>query len=315
MLCYALHAFILLLVLTGCDERQHHVALGTLERDRIALTATVNEVVVALPEAQGSPVKKGMVLVKLDDTWQQTQVGKAEAEMVQAVANLEKLRNGARREDVAAARAKVAGAKAALADSTNDYARKFSLADQKVISRADMDKALALRDADRATLHSAEEELLRLTNGSRYEDLLIAQAQLNAAGAILAGAHQQLDDLTIRATRDGILDSLPWNLGERVTMGSPVAIVLAGSAPFARVYIPEPSRAKIGVGDKLSVHIDGVAQPITGQVRWLSMQAAFTPYYALNQEERSHLMYLAEVQLPDSAAALPNGVPVQVVLP
>jgi HlyD family secretion protein len=33
------------------------------------------------------------------------------------------------------------------------------------------------------------------------------------------------------ATRDGILDNLPWNLGERVTLGSPVAVVLAGLAP------------------------------------------------------------------------------------
>ncbi len=37
--------------------------------------------------------------------------------------------------------------------------------------------------------------------------------------------------------------------------------------------------------------------------------------YGYNQEERARLMFLAEVQLPESAAALPSGVPAQVDLP
>jgi len=42
-----------LVVMLGCDDNSSAVALGTLERDRIAHTATANEVVVALPVAQG----------------------------------------------------------------------------------------------------------------------------------------------------------------------------------------------------------------------------------------------------------------------
>ena len=126
---------------------------------------------------------------------------------------------------------------------------------------------------------------------------------------------KKLADLTINATRDGILDNLPWNLGERVTTGSPLAIVLAGKAPFARIYVPEPYRVRLKVGDKLVVHVDGLEKSIVGSLRWISSEPAFTPFYALNQEERSRLMYLAEVQLPDSEAYLPNGVPTQVELP
>jgi len=145
--------------------------------------------------------------------------------------------------------------------------------------------------------------------------LLEAEALLDAALATLASEKKKLADLTVLATRDGILDNLPWNLGERVTTGSPLAIVLAGKAPFARVYVPEPYRVKVKVGDELVVHVDGLEKPLTGQVRWIATEPAFTPYYALNQEERSRLMYLAEVQLPDSEAHLPNGVPAQVELP
>ncbi|HDY8081979.1 TPA: hypothetical protein RQL02_004964, partial [Vibrio vulnificus] len=43
-------------------------------------------------------------------------------------------------------------------------------------------------------------------------------------------------------------------------------------------------------------------------------EASFTPYYALTEEERSRLMYLAEVDLTEAAHALPSGVPTQVDL-
>lgn len=302
------------MLLAACDGRPKNIALGTLERDRIAHTATINEVVVALPVSQGSLVTKGAIIVQLDDTIQKAQVRKTEADVVQAQAHLEKLRNGARVEDVAAAQAKVASAKASLIESEANYKRSLELS-ETAISIAARDKALAKRDSDRASLQSAREELRKLTNGTRPEDLLKAEAELLSVNAVLASEKKKLDDLTVRATRDGILDNLPWNLGERVTTGSPLAIVLAGNAPYARVYIPEPYRVKVNVGDELLVHVDGLDSTITGTLRWIATDPAFTPYYALNQEERSRLMFLAEVQLPDNQAHLPNGVPAQVQLP
>ncbi|WP_261389209.1 HlyD family secretion protein [Ferrimonas balearica] len=301
--------------LAGCTPHEQGLALGTLERDRVAHTATVNEVVVALPIPQGQAVRQGDLLVKLDDRQQQAVVARAEADVTRAQANLEKLRNGAREEEVAAAQARVAGARATLVDAQQTYRRNQDLVARRMVSQAELDRALANRDAADATLRSAQEELRELTNGTREEDLRMAESELAAADAVLASERKRLADLTILATRDGVLDNLPWNLGERVTVGSPVAVVLAGKAPYARVYVPEPYRVHIQVGQALSVKIDGLNNPIEGQVRWVSNEPAFTPYYALNQSERSRLMYLAEVQLPDSAAALPNGVPVQVSLP
>lgn len=302
-------------ILTACDGHPQNIALGTLERDRIAHTATTNEVVTELPVKQGSQVTKGTVLVKLDETLQTAQVNKAAAQVAQAEAHLEKLRSGAREEEVAAAVAKVAGAKASLVESEANYKRAIELRKSKTISEAERDQKLALRDANRASLQSAREELRILTNGTRIEDLREAEALLDAAVATLASEKKKLADLTVVATRDGILDNLPWNLGERVTAGSPLAIVLAGKAPFARIYVPEPYRVRVKVGDELMVRVDGLEKTITGRLRWIASEPAFTPYYALNQEERARLMYLAEVQLPDSEAHLPNGLPAQVELP
>ncbi len=304
-----------LIFLNACDNNKHGIALGTLERERIAHTATVSEVITALPVNAGSQVSKGTILVKLDDTIQKALVAKAKAQRQQAKANLEKVHNGAREEEVAAASAQVAGAKAALVKSEANYQRAKILIKKELASQATLDNTLASRDENTAKLHNAQEKLLQLINGARIEDLQIAEAILATAIAVVDSEKKKLSDLTITAKRDGLLDNLPWNLGERVTQGSPVAIVLAGTAPFARIYVPEPYRVKIKVADKLTVHVDGLVTPIIGTVRWISSEPAFTPYYALNQEERANLMYLAEIQLPDSAADLPMGVPTQVKMP
>lgn len=310
--------FFLCLIMTlliGCDNFSPNIALGTLERDRIVHTATINEVIVELPITPGSQVKKGVVLVRLNDTFQTAQVAKAKAQVLQAEIHLEKLVNGAREEEIAASRARVAGAKAQLVQSQAQYKRQIEIAKLDLNSQSDVDGALAKRDSDQAFLDSSLEQLRELIRGTRSEDLRMAEANLVAIKAAYDAELKKLADLTITATRDGILDNLPWNLGERVTTGSPVAIVIAGQSPYARVYIPEPYRVNIHPGSQFMVHIDGIEQPILGTVKWISNDPAFTPYYALNQQERSRLMYLAEVQLPDSAAHLPNGVPVQVELP
>ena len=302
-------------VLAACNSEDGNVALGNLERDRVALTATAAEVLVELPVAQGTFVKKGTILAKLDTTEQQAVVNQSRAEVQKAKANLQKLENGAREEEIAKARASVAGAKAELVEAENNFKRFKDLTGRGTTSQAQLDSARASRDAAEASLNSADQQLKELVTGTRPEDLDIAKAELAAAEAALATQQKILADLTIIASRNGTLDNLPWNLGERVTVGSPIAVLLAGDAPYARVYVPEPHRVKINEGDTLQVRIDGLADPIKGAVRWISSEPSFTPYYALNQSERARLMYVAEVQLPDSASDLPNGVPAQVVLP
>ncbi|SES70426.1 HlyD family secretion protein [Thalassotalea agarivorans] len=308
-------AMLMLAGLLACENREAGVALGTLERERVAHIATANEVVESLPINEGSFVEQGQILVELSKHRQQAKVALAKAQMFQAQAQLAKLRNGARAEEVAAATAKVEGAKASLRESQANFERESQLYKSKLNSEADYTKALAQRDANQAELEANQQQLKELTNGTRVEDLQAGEASLQAAQAQLDYEQTLLEDLTIKATRSGRLDNLPWNLGERVTIGSPVAIVLADTAPYARVYVPETYRAKVNVGDTMTVYVDGIQAPLQGEVKWIATEPAFTPYYALNQEDRARLMYLAEVQLGEDAADLPTGLPAQVKMP
>ena len=302
------------LLLVGCMKDSSHQALGTLERDRVTFTATASEIIRELPTKEGSVVKQGDVLVKLDSKNQQAVLAHAVAEQSQAEAYLLRLTNGERPEDIAAAQARVARAQAQLTEADKNYRRKAELVTRRLISQSEKDSALAARDSARAELDSANEEFSKLTAGSRPEDIEQAKAQLAAAKADVVLEKQKLDELTIVATRDGILDNLPYNLGERVPVNGVVAVIQANRVPYARVYVPADYRVDFVPGITVPVYVDGIDKPFEGRVRWVSTEAAFTPYYALTEDERSRLMYLAEVDLPDSAARLPSGVPAQVEL-
>jgi HlyD family secretion protein len=300
----------LLGLLSGCQPDSRGAALGTLERDRVQLTATANEIVRALPVAEGSQVEKGAVLVQLDDRRQQAVLARARADEASARAALARMTNGERPEDIAAARASLDKAHANLREAERNFQRTERLVMQKLQSPSDLDKARAARDGALAERDGARQQLDKLTRGVRTEDIDEATAKLASASADVALAERELADLTVIATRSGRLDSLPYNLGERVPVGGVLAILQADSAPYARVYVPETALAGYRVGDTIEVNVDGVSEPLRGRLRWISKESAFTPYYALNEQDRARLVYLAEIDLPD-AKALPSGLPLQ----
>ncbi len=309
---YIFSLLFLLPFVNGCGK-QNDLALGTLERQRIVHNATAAEVIVELPVAEGTLVHQGDVLVRLDDRRQQANLSLAEAQLQKAQARWDELHTGARSEDIAAARAGLAGAQASLVAAEKSYARALKLRDDKLTSQAEFDRVLAERESARAQQRTAEERLLVLTNGVREEVLRQAEADINIAQAQLELATIALRDLSVKATRDGYLDSLPWHLGERVSVGTPVAVVLADSAPYARVYIPETWRAKVTVGSPYTMRLDGVEKSYQAKLRWVADEPAFSPYFALNAAERGRLVFLAELDV-DAAAELPSGMPVQVYL-
>lgn len=302
-------------LLTACDQRAADQALGTLERDRITLSATSNEIIRQLPVAEGSLVEVGQLLVRLDSTEQQAVLARAVAQQAKARAALAKLTHGERPEDIAVASARLDSANALLTEARKTYRRIAELVSKQLVSQSELDRARASHDSARAELASATENLAKLTAGARSEDIDQARAELAAADAEVALQQQRLQQLNIRATRRAILDDLPYHLGERVPTGAVVAVLQSDSAPYARVYIPERVRARFVPGTAVRIRVDGVDKTFNGTVRRVATDPSFSPYYALTENERSRLMYLAEIDLPDEARSLPSGLPAQAELP
>ena len=54
---------------------------------------------------------------------------------------------------------------------------------------------------------------------------------------------------------------------------------------------------------------------VDGRVRWVSSEAAFTPYFALTEHDRGRLTYFAKIDLLNLDGRMPDGVPVEVEFP
>jgi HlyD family secretion protein len=306
------------LLLAACSRHPADAPLiGTLERDRIEIIAEESEPILSLDVREGDRVTLGQVLMKQDTGVAAARFAQADAQVAEARHRLTELERGARKETIAEARARFEASKATAERDIREFVRAEELVKQRLISQSQLDQARAARDSSAGAAREAEASLAELLNGTRIEELNQARATLAAAES----ARKQLEitdaRLVARATRAGVIDALPFKAGERPPKGATIAVLLADTPAFARVYVPEPMRARVAPRTRALIHVDGVDTPLEGFVRWVASDAAFTPYFALTQRDRSRLAFLAEVQVTDERGSrLPIGVPVEVqILP
>ena len=287
-------------------------ALGTVEWDRITLPTPVSERIASVATREGDTVVQGQTLMVLETARTQARLDAAKAEVVRLQRALDEVRTGPRPEDIEQARAKLRGAQSVATNAHQALARTQALVARKVLARAELDSATATAGSADADLNAAQQALATLLHGSRSEDIAQAQAAVAAAQAQADSVAVDLQRTRIDAPRAGRIDSLPYKPGDQPPVGAPLAIELVGDAPYARVYVPEPMRARVHVGDAARVVVDGRPDALTGHVRAIRAEPGFTPYYALNGEDAARLSYLAEITLGPDAKELPIGVPVHV---
>lgn len=308
--------FPLCLLLAACARERPQEVLGTVERDRLELIAESNERIVRIAVREGDRVAAGDVLLEQEAGLAQPRIDQARAEQAGAQRRLADLEAGPRQREIDEARAALAGAEGALRTDQAEYERVQALVERRLLSASSLDQARARRDASLASRDAASARLALLREGTRAEQVAEARSAVERATAALAEVETGAARHTVRAPRAGSVEALPYELGERPPAGRPVVVLLADGDPYARVYVPEPLRAKFQAGARVAVLADGVDGPVQGVVRFISAEAAFTPYYSLTQKDRSRLAYLAEITLEGAAAAqLPAGLPVQVQVP
>jgi len=297
--------------LAACSK-QSPQALGTLEYDRITLPAPAAERIVAIQVREGEQVAAGQPLLQLDPAHTRSELAAAQAQVRQQHEVLAELETGPRVEDIDRARANLAAAQAQAREARAYYDRLAPLKGQGYVAAADLDRARAAAGSAEGQVAAAQAALDELLHGTRPEQIAQAQAAVAAAEAQASAQQVLLGKLDIVAPRGGRVDSLPYKLGDQAPVGAPVAILLAGDAPYARIYVPEPQRAGVHVGDAIQVFVAGREQPYAGKVRMIRSEPDFTPYYALIGDDAARLSYLAEVALGADAAELPAGLPVRV---
>jgi HlyD family secretion protein len=308
-----IRAIAVAMVLAGCQAEPPQ-ALGTLEYDRITMPAPAAERIVAINVHEGERVRAGQSLLRLEAARTQSSEDAAQAEVQRQRGALAELQAGPRSEAIAQARAQLAAVQAQARDARAYYARLQPLGQRQLVAAADVDRARAAAGNADAKVQAASAALAELEHGTRIEQLAQGEAAVHASEAQAAAQAVTLDKLNVIAPRDALVDSLPYKLGDQAPVGAPLAILLVGDAPYARVYVPEQQRTMVSVGAHMQVIVADRKQSYPGTVRMIRSEPSFTPYYALTGKDAARLSYLAEIQLNGTQASqLPAGLPVRVV--
>ena len=302
------------LLLMACQWQEPAAAFGTVERDLIHVNAQTSGLITVLNAQKGDSIKTGQILLQQDNTEQLLIVAQNEAQLALAKAQLTLLQQGSRQEQQEQAKANLARAAAMLDDAKLTQTRQVALFTQKLSSAAALQQADAALAVAQASYDVAEQQLKEVMAGSRQPDIEQALQQVKQLEARLQQVQWQLQQLTVIAERDGTVDDILWRRGERVPAGATLLTLSVDDSAYARLYLPANALANWRLGQQVEVWLEGRDAAVNGTIRFISPNAAFTPHFALHQLERSRLVYLTEVSLPQDLG-IHTGTPIRVLLP
>lgn len=303
-----------LILLQGCDGKPEQ-ALGTLEWDRVNSRTPASEIIVDIAVTEGQRVQAGDVLLRIDDRKISQQYNDVEAQLKKASWQLQELETGPRPQTIAEARSRLEAARATLENDREIYERRRQLYKTDFTSLEQRDNSYNAYINSKERVAELTETLEKLLIGTRIEQIEQARSQITSLTARLAGLQLQKEDYSVTASRDGLVDSLPYKIGDKPPARSIVCTLLSGDRPWARVYIPEAHRARMLPGKEYGLRIDGLQHEFTARLRAIASDASFTPYFALSENDRSRLSYVGQFDLIDEKALeLTAGTPVQLSL-
>jgi HlyD family secretion protein len=264
---------------------------------------------------EGDAVHQGERVALLDRIPYANEVALAQAARDRADAELARLQNGTRPQEIRQARARVTEAQASLRAIEEQYRRSSTLVKVNAISRQSFDDIQASRDAARARLASAQQTLALALEGFREEDIAAGRSQLAEAEARLEQARIRLEDTAISAPADGVLLTRVVEPGAIVAAGQTVATLSLNHPVWVRAYVPEPDLGHIWPGMPAEIYTDSRPdRPYQGHVGFISPEAEFTPKNVETPRLRTDLVFRLRLVAENPDEGLRQGMPVTVKL-
>jgi HlyD family secretion protein len=210
--------------------------------------------------APGKCVEAGDVLVRLDDDRQRQEVALAKANVEFAIAELERLNNGARAVEREEAHALHRAAKSRLDQAVRTWNRIAQLRNQQAISQQEADDQQAQVDTLRAELEAAASRVRQIEAPARADEVRSATARVKAAEAHLELAQIGLTKTELRAPGRGCVLDVNVEPGEFTGPDAPEPLVVLSDTTVMRVraYVEELDAPRVQIGMQAQVTADGI---------------------------------------------------------
>ncbi|HXP17103.1 MAG TPA: efflux RND transporter periplasmic adaptor subunit [Terriglobales bacterium] len=217
--------------------------------------APVGTTVRKLLVKEGDRVKKGQLLVQLDDAAASSQAARALSQVRAAQADVSAQQNGGNREEVLTLEAQTVKARTERDNAQRNLQALQRLQQQGAASPGEVKQAESQLAAAEADL-----KLIEQKRKDRYSAPEIAhvEAQKTEAQSAYAAAENILSQLNIRAPFDGIVYSLPIHQGAYVGPGDLVLQEADLSKVLVRTFVDEPDVGRLATGQRIELTWDAI---------------------------------------------------------
>jgi HlyD family secretion protein len=301
-------------VLFACGRAHSDRVQGYVEGEFVYIASPFAGALESLSVQRGRQVRSGDALFALERGSEKAARDEAERRLGQALANVEDAKKGKRPSEIDSLKAQLKQAQAALRLSTREVVRQEGLSQVPGAAvELEVDRARAARDQDRQRVAQLQADLDTALLGSRTDQVMAVEAEVHAREAALARADWEFAQKRQQAPKSGLVFDTLYREGEWVPAGRPVVVLLPPENIKVRAFVSETRVGTIRPGDNVQVAVDGVPNPFTGKVSYISPRAEYTPPVIYSQESRDKLVFMVEVVFDaQSAVNLNPGQPVDV---
>src|SRR5436190_6014970 len=256
----------------------------------VPVLAKVGGYVKSVAVNENDHVNAGQLLVQLDDADYAVRLQQAEADLAaaeataggggfsgQAQAQVQSA-TGQR----AALDAQIGAARANANKADADFARARELAAKQIISKQQLDAALAAADVAHANLLAAQRQALAAggTVNTAEAGVRVANARTLAARAAAANAQLQLDYTRITAPASGEISRKQVEVGQLVAPGQPLLSIVADTGVWVTANFKETQLSKIRPGQPVEFEVDAYGGCV-GEGKVASVSGATGAKFAL----------------------------------
>jgi HlyD family secretion protein len=285
-------------------------ASGNIEATNIVVSSQVAGKVIQILKDEGDMVNKSDTVIIIDPETYRLKLDEALASKEYALAQYKLLKVGARSEDIKQAEENLKQAQVAFDLAEKDKGRMDNLYSSQTITKKQHDDAVANYEITLAKLNSAKENLEKVKNLARPEELRQAEANLNRAIANVNLLQKNLNDCFVTSPSSGFITKKFVEYGETAgLMSSLFQVADLGSVELV-IYVSETELGNVKLGQEAEIKVDTFPnKSFDGKVIYISPQAEFTPKNIQTQEERTRLVFAVKIKIDNPDFELKDGMP------
>ena len=254
---------------------------GEADATRFDIAARVDGRVKEIPVERGQNVAAAAVLVRIDNPETLAKHEQMRAAKVVAEAQLANVLVGTRVETIAARKAELERAQAALVLAQKTYDRTHTLTEQGNAPQARLDQVTdTLHESERA-VDQAKSAYDQAVNGYTKEERAIAKANVEKANADIQSVQSIIDQLVVYAPVASQVYQRNVEPGEYVSPGVPLVTLIDLTDLWIHFDLREDLIKNLKVGDRFDVRIPALDdRRITVEVKLIATMGEYASWRA-----------------------------------